>query len=420
MSSEEYQRAMLFLTTKKYQDGINYIKSLLTQSPNDDLLHAFMANNYLGLRKFEDAELFIKKAIELNPDEYYYFKTAAKIQILSENPGKAESYVTTAMEMNPIDPDLFGFQSFIYVTKKDFERGLELVDEGLQIDPNNLECLKCKALCHSFLGQKEKAEQVSNHLMSINPDNAQNLYTAGLVSLHQNHNSSEDKLAISLKKTPENPHTQKAYRLALRSQLPGFYKTNKWISNTAEQDSWEAKIIKSIYSGFIAFCFINILSMSMELSIAVPWIVVFLVFWNINLLFIGVPFIQIIVYDIWLFLSNSASRSLYSTGLRTRMIIGSTLILLSLSMLIGATVIQSLLSYQLALHLLASAFLITKAMYTTQKRKLQVFGYVFITMCFGILSLCYFELNLIYFIVFNIIFRIFNLFAGKYFLIQMK
>ena len=59
-------------------------------------------------------------------------------------------------------------------------------------------------------------------------------------------------------------------------------------------------------------------------------------------------------------------------------------------------------------------------MYTTQKRKLQVFGYVFITMCFGILSLCYFELNLIYFIVFNIIFRIFNLFAGKYFLIQMK
>ncbi len=183
MKNEQYQKAKFYLQVKKYEQGLKYIKALLTESPSDDMLYAFFASNYQGLRNFRKAENAISKAISLHPSEYSHFKMVSKIQLLMHKPEKVKTFLRTDIELNPLDPDLFAYQSFVYTTKHDFSKALEFADNGLKIDPTNVECLKAKALTLSFLKRDKKAKNITNSLLEDNPVNTQNLFADGLASL---------------------------------------------------------------------------------------------------------------------------------------------------------------------------------------------------------------------------------------------
>lgn len=406
MTNEQYFKAKFFVETKKYGYGLKYINSLLAESPEDDILHAFLASNFQGLRKFEEAYKAISKAINLNPSEYRYYKTASKIQILMQNPEKAKELLDVAMGINPNDPDLFGYMSLVQTSFYGFERSLALADDGLKIAPDNMECLRAKALALTFLKRNDKAKEVTKKLLSNNPVNAQNLFTDGLVSLFNGEDSSKSLISLSLEKEPNNLHFRNAYRLSLRNELFGFPRLQKVIENVGRRGSIEANTFGFTYAAFFALCAINLIGMELGLENAISWLILYLMFWNINLIFHLIIAVQIPLYDAWLFLCNQKSRNLFSSVLKLKTLLIILLMITSFGYFTNAIYFSSINSYMIALHLGVLISMVCQFLYFKNRSVRWSSGFLVVGLLLSALSMYAFYQNLYYFIIINIVFRI--------------
>lgn len=409
MTNDQYSQAKFYIQTKKYEHGLKFVNTLLAGSPDDDVLHAFVASNFFGLRKFKEAEKAISKAIGLNPLAFGHYKMASKIQIFNENPEEAKKMLDIAMGLNANDPDLYGYQSLIKTIKQDFKRALELADDGLRINPNNFECLKAKAIALSFLNRHDEAKEITKRLLSENPINAQNLFADGLVSLLKGSESSISMMSLSLEKQPNNPFIRNAYRLSLRSELPGFRQIQKWIGNVGKKGTVATNVFAITYTVFFLLCIINFMSQDFRSEKVISWLMIYLVFWNVNLAFHLLIAIPVPLYDAWLFVCDQKARDLFSATLKVKTSTIIFIIVISVGFLLYAIYFFSTNHYQIALHVMALTILIYQISYSKRQDILWTAGYLILAFLVCIVSISAFDKNIYYFITFNVIFRILSI-----------
>ncbi|MEH0154092.1 hypothetical protein V6R21_08070 [Limibacter armeniacum] len=404
MTIEEVTSARFYVQNKKYKQGIKYIQDLLATSPNDDGLHAFLAIYYCQLGQLNESVKAIATAISLNPIECAHYQLAAKIQMQLQNADKAIDHLNRAIAFNPNDANIFGDLSSLYVIKRNFDKALELANNGLSIDPTNAKCLRAKALVLSFLGQQDEAKHISDFLLGDNPINAQNLFTDGLISLTHGDESSTEMLSSALFKQPNNPFFQNAYKVSLRNKLPGYNTIQKVARNLGQKGSNEAHLIGIIYSTFILFCIANLYSSELGFKNAIPWLSIYLIFWNINLIHPLIMIIPMGIYDFWLYISNRRSRYLFNTTQTISTLLIMVLLILSFSFYINAY--ASITSYLISLHIIPFITLIYQVLNSSHSAKYWSISYVIITIVIAIFSIYEFNQSTVYFIISNIIFRI--------------
>ena len=340
MTNEEHFRAKFLLQSKKYNDGLAYVKGLLAASPQDDLLHAFLALLYQGLMNMSEAEKSIIQAIRLNPTEFLHYKNASKILLLSENPEKADEFISSALKLNPEDSDLFAFKGIVYISRREYNKAVLVTNKGLKLDPNNSQNLRTKALALSFLNEQKDADEISRDLLKNDPINAQNLLVKGVVSLNDSKKTSSDELRATLAFQPNNPHIQNAFRLSLRSELSGFLCLQNWSIGMGKSDSGPSVFVRILYVLF-ALVFIII---SLFEGIKNVWLDLYLGFWNMNLVIQLSVFIYLPLYDTWLFFFNKESRALFDKTLKLKILIANGFIVLIISLSILGIVYNSIIS----------------------------------------------------------------------------
>ncbi len=407
MTHEEYHKAELLLQTKKYHQGINYLKELLKKSPDDPTLHAFLAGNYQGLKRLNEAENAIAQAIKLKPLEVSYYKLAGKIQLLKQSPGLAKKYIQSGLELDPDNPDLLGYQSFTLLAFNKYEEALDFADNGLSIDPANIECLKAKAISLSFLNNNKEAKIIANDLLANHPVNATNLYAGGLVSLISGEESSKDMLSQSLAVQPDNLFIQNAYRLSLRSNLWGFRYVKYWTNGFAQKESAPAKLFAISHIVFLLFCFAKITDVEGILFSKISWIWIYHAYWTLVLFFqlsMSLPFP---IYDAWLYLSSKKARPIYTTVLKLKISLEILLILAFLVSFVLSFTARAPTYYSVSLHTGTLFFLVFQVFRQPNKNNLWIVLYPVAGFTFGILSFVNFRGNFHLFLAFNIAFRSF-------------
>ncbi|UZR96087.1 hypothetical protein [Chondrinema litorale] len=405
MTEEEYLQAKLYLQLKKYEHGLRYVKSLLTKSPEDDMLYAFLASCYQGLNKLDEAEIAINKAIGLAPSNYSHFKMASKIQLIKKNLKKAESFIDTAISLNASDPDLFGYKSIIMISQNAYSKALDVSKIGLEIDPDNNECLKGKALALNFLKKHDEAKSVRKRLLENNPENVNNLFVGGLVSLNDESNSSLQMMSLALKTQPNNPYIKEGYLIALRNQLFGFRKLMRFSSNFGRRDSLLGNTLSFVYIIFSILCLFNLYSRDLGFKSSISWILLYLVLWNVNLVIQLIVTTPIPLYDAWLFIFNKKLRLLYSSLLKIKIFIIISVMLISIGFWINIFYYPSIYFYQIALHISAAIPLIFHTLYSRNKNIYWRGGYLVISIFLCFLSSYQFNKDLFYFIIVNIAYR---------------
>ncbi|MEK6478701.1 hypothetical protein WJR50_14240 [Catalinimonas sp. 4WD22] len=409
MTNDQYLKANFYLQSKKYNEGLKLVENLLPGSPQDDMLYAYQSLFFQGLMNLRKAEASIMKAIELNPVEYEHYKNATKIQLLSQNPEKGDKLITAALNLNPNDADLFGFRSVVYISRQEYKKAIQIANEGLKIDPNNSQSLRAKALALSFLHEKEEAEKIANELLKDNPINAQNLLTKGLVSLCDPKKNSKVELQSALAQQPYNLHIQNAYRVSLKSELPGFLYFKNWAVEIGKPESMPSKLIRIIYIGFLIFCIITLL----REGIHAVWLMLYLVFWNLNLAIQLSVIVFLPIYDTWLFFLSRESRPLFTKHLKFKLLVMDCFILISTAFFILAVIFYSIDFYQIGLHTSSLLVLVHQIMYTKSISYRGWLIYLIIVIFCLVLSIYQFGEDTILFIVFNIIFRALSMMYHK-------
>lgn len=409
MTIDQHQKATFFLQSKKYNQGLEFVRELLSVYPDDDTAFAFIGLYYLGLQNLKEAKIAFVKAIEINPEEFLHYKNIAKIELLDRNPEEANKYIDKGLNLNPADSGILGFKGMVFVSRFNYEEAINLANEGLKLDPTDAQCLRVKAIALSFLNKKDEANELAQTLLSENPVNAQNLLAKGIVDLQNTDNSSIEHIRTSLALQPNNPHLKEALRIALKHNLPGFKRWNNFAKSAGQPKSTFSALVNLL---FFLFILISFLYLSQE-GLDSTWRTLYLAFWSIGILLQWSFFIHIPLFDTLLFLFSKESRELFSTRLKVSLVINNTFLLSSFVAICISVVQTSSDVYLIALHI-CSLSILTNYIANVKSKSLSVpIIYTIIVIIAMTASIYEYHVSTLYFIFFNISFRFLTIFYFK-------
>ena len=88
-----------------------------------------------------------------------------------------------ALELNPHNLDALAFGAFLAIEKEDWEEALSWIEKGLRINKNHLPLLELKTTFHYFRKERQDYRKTREHVLKINPDNADLFETLGRMSV---------------------------------------------------------------------------------------------------------------------------------------------------------------------------------------------------------------------------------------------
>jgi tetratricopeptide (TPR) repeat protein len=110
----------------------------------------------------------MKKAIDENPNDTVKLKEYADF-LSAHQPSEAIKYYEKILKINPKREDVLFSLSYIYYNQKNLSKAEEYTSEVLALDKNNLEANYNLGAIAASRGDKEKARQIWNKLISDHP-----------------------------------------------------------------------------------------------------------------------------------------------------------------------------------------------------------------------------------------------------------
>ncbi|MCP2597053.1 tetratricopeptide repeat protein, partial [Candidatus Aminicenantes bacterium AC-335-G13] len=186
------------------------VKDKFAYSPE---IHYGLGISYIKLRQYEKAITALEKAISLNPnlvDAYYNLGVA--YEELRED-SKALTAYLKFLELNP-EPstDLYIYTRIgkIYYKMNKPENAIKFLEKAREIRPENFEVNYYLALSYDKLDQFEKASQLYNELIKLNPEGAE-AYYGQLVKLYDRAGQYEKAVEAAKQLIIKNPYNPASY-----------------------------------------------------------------------------------------------------------------------------------------------------------------------------------------------------------------
>ncbi len=196
--------ARTYMEVKHYPKAIKLYQSALEASPNDLDIPFKIAKCYENISDHENASRYYLKTLELdpeNPTKIYQaanscydankYNKAVELYQTAEDKGYFKSkafyenwamsyeemqdnkmalfYYTKAKNFEPFDKDLNISISNVYIKLTQFDKAREVLDEMLEINPNDGELMYQKGMTYYKAGNTGKAEQFFNRAFELDP-----------------------------------------------------------------------------------------------------------------------------------------------------------------------------------------------------------------------------------------------------------
>jgi len=123
------------------------------------------------LKKFEDAIEAIDMAIDLEPENLSLHFMKYNILYDYEKIDEALELVDEGIRLFPEKASkLLTHKAYLYKKKKNYEKGLEIVNDLWEKNPNDLDILNNKVYWHLYKGEKEEALKAGKLLTELDPN----------------------------------------------------------------------------------------------------------------------------------------------------------------------------------------------------------------------------------------------------------
>lgn len=183
-------RAICNLELKNYDFAYQCIQSGLELNAGDALLHSLACSYFMHKGDIKNAEYHIKEAIEINPEEADYFANYASIKMMQNK----------------------------------WSEAIELVDNGLALQPDNLSCLNIKTTALTKLKRHTEAERTIENALGFDPNNAATHTNVGWRELEKrNYQKSLEAFSTALAINPNSQYAKEGLTEALKAKY-WFYK----------------------------------------------------------------------------------------------------------------------------------------------------------------------------------------------------
>ena len=182
-----YQR-----TEPALRAGIQCFMKAIELDPEYALAHAGLADSFSILRPWgyittdearDRTQAAAKKEIELDPTlAEAQFSMAVYRYWLTDDWPTAEPYFERAVELQPNSSIFWGYYGHFLSSRHRFREALTCTEKALRIDPMSAFVLSIASRTNYVARQDERALELAEQALSVQPDFAQGLFALGLVS----------------------------------------------------------------------------------------------------------------------------------------------------------------------------------------------------------------------------------------------
>ena len=141
-----------------------FIMNRLYKTPNftlDDPALNFRTNKMIG---------HFKKAIDIYPDYFIALNNLGTVYMrLKHNPDSAVFFLNRAAEVLPDNETAFINLGSLYRDQGDYHKAIKTFEKVLEINPSRLRAMAEIAFLNNLIGNHEKAQQVNDQLLGIDP-----------------------------------------------------------------------------------------------------------------------------------------------------------------------------------------------------------------------------------------------------------
>jgi adenylate cyclase len=135
-----------------------------------DLPHMLLGFVHLIKKEYDKAVSEAKQAVSLNPNGAYALSALGYITCLTGDPKKGITLTKKAIRLNPIPPSRdYHILGLAYRMTGQYEKAIEILNHSLKIDPEALTPYITLASCYIELNQFENARKAAKKVLEIEP-----------------------------------------------------------------------------------------------------------------------------------------------------------------------------------------------------------------------------------------------------------
>ena len=235
-------RAIILIQQQKFAEAEKILKSIVSNDPTNLEGLALLAEVKLQLDDLDAAMQLIESALGIAPDFADLFYIRARIHARKDRYDDAEHDLSVFIRMEPNDSNGYAFWSSIKLTRKQFEKALELANKALEIDPDNLLALNLRSAALIKLNKKSEAYKTIEGALKEDPNNAYTHANYGWNLLETGkHKKALEHFREALKLDPNLKYAQAGMVEALKAKNPLyklFLKYSFWMSKLTAKYQW--------------------------------------------------------------------------------------------------------------------------------------------------------------------------------------
>lgn len=169
--SQNVRRAEILLNQGRIDDAEQYIKLALNDDLENDYTYFLNARLLAARKQLNRAIEMLNEAIKIDPnDEFYWYVKASYLFRLNKT-YEAELLVGQAISRNPSVGAYYNLLALIKHSQKQHKDSLQIVTEGLQLSPDDVDLLNTKSIILKALGRDEEAADAIQGAIFQDPEN---------------------------------------------------------------------------------------------------------------------------------------------------------------------------------------------------------------------------------------------------------
>lgn len=178
-------QALFFLQRSRFQEAEDLLRKELVANPQNAYAHSVLALALLAQARSEPALIEARAAISIKPDFGYAHTVYANILRRLGRIDTAMSAIREAIRLEPENPRNYEELTRLHMVKRDWSAALKSADQGLRLDPQDIDCLNLRAMILVQTGRKVEANEAIETALKRDPENATTHATRGWSLLHR-------------------------------------------------------------------------------------------------------------------------------------------------------------------------------------------------------------------------------------------
>jgi tetratricopeptide (TPR) repeat protein len=173
MSQEALKKAEELKLTGDHEQAIKFLEDVLVDDLNISKAYEEIADNFLSLKEFDKAILALEQAIKLDPisaNAHYLLGFALSVK---GDFDKSITELELADKIEPNHPEILRCLGWSYFNAQDRTTGIIVLERARYMSPNDALILSDLGVCYLNNKAFEKAEEIFNHILEIEPNNQQ-------------------------------------------------------------------------------------------------------------------------------------------------------------------------------------------------------------------------------------------------------